>query len=144
MPDNLDKLGFAGQTQRANVGYCAKEGIAVSTTAVTFWMIDTANMGGVNCSLTVYNSGSTTIRLRGYVCNDNLLIPSNGGRITLSGVYDETDSTVSLPLSITAGSTDHIVFGYKQQPQYTTFRWWIWTLDTASGTSTASAFGNVK
>lgn len=146
--ENRDQnsFGFAGTTLRSKVSTYFVEGLAVTTSEKDLIVFDTAEMGGVNCSITFHNlaTSASSIRIRGYVCNDNRRLPSNAGRITLANVYDETDASVSLPLTIAAGSTDHIVFGYKQQPQYTTFRYWIFTVDVAAGSATCHVYGCVK
>lgn len=139
-----DSSAFCGTSQRCQLATLYIPEFAVSTTAARFWQLDSAEIGAVNACITVFNSGSTTIRVRCYVSNDKDAIPSNAGRVTLSNLYDETDTTQALPFSITAGSTKHLILSYKEQPILTTFRYWDFYLDTAASTSTAFVYGNAK
>jgi hypothetical protein len=143
MPDVRSNTAFTGQSQRCQLSTRAETLIAISATAKNVWCIDSAEAGGVNASLTIFNSGATDIVLTAFVCNDNDYIPSAAGRVALTALFSEADASIALPLTIAAGATDYVIFGYKNQPMLTTFRYWNFVLATASGVSTASVFGNV-
>jgi hypothetical protein len=133
---------FTGQSQRCQLSRAAFTGIPLTTTAQIVWCIDSAEIGGVNSCLTIFNAGAVSIVLTAFVGNDQDYIPSAAGRVALTELFSEADVSIALPLTITAGSTDHVIFGYKNQPMLTTFRYWNFLLASASATSTASIFGN--
>jgi hypothetical protein len=132
-----------GTTQRCQLATLYLPEISVTSTAQTIWMLDSAEIGAVNACLTVFVPGSTTVVVTCFVSNDADAIPSNAGRVTLANVFDETDTTRSLPFNVTSGLTKHFVLSYKEQPIITTFRYWSWQLSSAS-TTIAHAWGNAK
>lgn len=140
--DVRSNSAFTGQSQRCNLSTTAIRDIDLTTTAKIVWTVDSAEIGAVNACLTILNSGSVSITLTAFVCNDLSYIASNAGRVTLSELYSEADASIGLPLTITAGSTDHVILGYKNQPMLTTFRFWNFLLASASATATCSIFGN--
>lgn len=139
-----NSFGFEGTTQRAQVGTFFEPSFAVDTTERDLCIVDSAELGAVNFCMTVKNTGSTTIAIDAYVSNDKNHIASAAGWVNLANVYDEADVSVSLPQNITAGSIEHYIFGYKNQPMLTTFRYWRFTVKTAAGTSTCDMYGNAK
>ena len=130
-------FGFAPKSQRGDLVTGFNTDVAASTTEATLFTFDTANFGGVSGSITIKNTGAASIRIRAYVSNDN---GRSSGWITLANVYGEDDVSIALPLTITAGSVDHLVLYYGQQPAYTTFRYWKFTVDTAASTSTCDYY----
>lgn len=149
MPDSTistNSTGMTGTTERCMVTTDFREAVAVTTTETSLFKIDSAQFGGVAMCVTIRNrSGSaSSIRIRAYVSNDNGRMASNVGRVTLSAAYDETDTSVSLPHTLAANSVKHLIVGYKQQPQLTTFRFWEFTVDVASGSATIDAYINAK
>lgn len=135
---------FAGTSQRAQLATMFAPDLAITTVDKVVWIIDTAEIGAVNACITVHNTGGTTVRLNAFVSNDKDRIASGAGRVALTELFSEADASLSLPLSITAGSIDHAILGYKNQPMLTTFRYWGFWIDTASGTSTVDLYGNAK
>lgn len=135
---------YAGTSQRCQLSTLYLPEIAVTTTVQTIWQLDSAEIGAVGCCLTIFVPTATTVVVNCFVSNDADAIPSNAGRVTLANVYDETEASRSLPFSITTGLTKHFILSYKNQAILTTFRYWNWTLNVASGTSTAFAYGNAK
>jgi hypothetical protein len=141
-----NSFGFAATTERGKVTSRFQEGVAVTTTQANLFTLDSAQFGGVSMCLTVFNraASASSVRVRMYVSNDNLRITSNGGRVTLANAYGEDDASISLPVTIAAGATDHLILGYKQQPQLTTFRFWHVDIDVASGSATVDYYFNAK
>lgn len=133
---------FTGQSQRCQLSTIAVRTIDLTTTAKVVWTVDSAEIGAVNACLTILNSGSVSIVLTAFVGNDSDYIASNAGRVALTELYSEADAAIPLPLTITAGSTDHVILGYRNQPMLSTFRFWNFLLASASATATASIFGN--
>lgn len=135
---------FTGQSQRCQLSTMAITGLAITTADLIVWTIDSAEIGAVNASLTIYNhtASAATVRLTAFVGNDNDYIPSAAGRVSLTQLYSEADVAIPLALSIAAGATDHVILGYKNQPMYTCFRYWNFIIDTAASTATVSIFGN--
>lgn len=139
-----NSFGYDGTSQRCQLGTFLQLGFAVTSTEQDLCIVDSSEIGAVNFCLTVKNTGATTIAIDAYVSNDKNHIASGAGWINLANVYDEADASVSLPQNITAGSIEHYIFGYKQQPQLTTFRYWRFTVKTSSGTSTCDSYGNAR
>jgi len=141
-----NSFGFSPTTLRGKVTCDFTEALAVSTTARDLFVIDSAEFGGVSCALTVFNraASAASVRLRLYVSNDRGRIGSSAGWITVSTVYDESNASVSLPLTIAAGATDFVVFDYASLPKLTAFRFWRWTIDTAASTATIDAYFSCK
>jgi len=139
-----NSFGFSGTTGRAKVTTDFRDTFAVTTTETELLKLDSAQFGGVSCCMTVFNraASAASVRIRAYVSNDNFRTSTN--TVALANVYDETDTTVSLPKTIAAGAAFHFIFGYKQQPQLTTFRFWKFTVDVAANTATVDAYINAK
>lgn len=137
-----NSFGFNGKTQRGQVSTDFVEAFSCDTTQRPFLVIDSASIGGVNCVLTVFNraASAASVRIRLYVSNDNGRLASNAGRVTVSSVYDETESSVSLPKTIAANAAFHFSFNYKNQAILTTFRFWHWVADCAANTASIDAF----
>lgn len=139
-------FGMTGTTERCQVTTDFRESVAVTTTETSLFKLDSAQFGGTSCCVTIYNrtGSASSIRIRAYVSNDNGRLASNAGRVTLAAAYDEDDASVALPLTLAADAVAHLIVGYKQQPQLTTFRFWEFTVDVASGTATIDAYINAK
>lgn len=139
-----NSFGFGATTGRGKVAADFKDSFAVTTTETELLKLDSAQFGGVSCCMTVFNraASASSVRVRAYVSNDNWRTSTNS--VTLANVYDETDTSVSLPKTIAAGAAFHFIFGYKQQAQLTTFRFWKFTIDVASGSATVDAYINAK
>lgn len=141
-----NSFGFSPTTLRGKVACDFTEAFAVSTTSRDLFIIDSAEFGGVSCALTVFNraASAASVRLDLYVGNDRGRIGSSAGWINVANVYDESAASVSLPLTIAAGSTDFVVLDYASLPKLTAFRFWRWTIDTAANTATVDAYYSCK
>jgi len=139
--------GYGGTTQRCKLTSNFREAVAVTTTETELFTVDSAEFGGVSCALTVFNraASAASVRLRCYVSNDRAVgVPSNGGRITVSTLYDEAGATVSIPLTIAAGATDHVILDYASLPKLTCFRFWTFTIDVAANSATVDYYFGCK
>lgn len=135
---------FAGVSQRAQLATCFRPDLTITTDDQIVWLIDTAEIGAVNACITIHNKGSTAVRLNAFVSNDKDRIASAAGRVALTELFSEADASLALPLTINGTTVDHAILGYKNQPMLTTFRYWGFYLDTASGSSTVDVYGNAK
>lgn len=135
---------FAGVSQRAQLATCFRPDLIITTDDQVVWLLDSAEIGAINACITINNKGSTAVRLNAFVSNDKDHIASAAGRVALTQLYNEADGAIALPLTINGTTVDHAILGYKNQPMLTTFRYWGFYLDTASGSSTVDVYGNAK
>lgn len=141
-----NSFGFSPTTLRGKVTCDFVEDFAVTTTSKDLFIIDSAEFGGVSCALTVHNksTSASSVRLDLYVSNDRGRIGSAAGWINIASVYDESAGSVSLPLTIAANATDHVILDYASLPKVTAFRFWRWTIDVASGSASVNAYYSCK
>jgi hypothetical protein len=129
---------YSSMTERGNLSFSRVMAFPVTTTETNILVIDSGALGLHSVSITLKNThASVAINLDVYVSNDK---GESSGWLNLANAYDEADVSVALPLAIAAGATDHIILGYKNQPQYTLFRYWRFTVATGANTSTCNIY----